>query len=80
MRTFLLALLSTGIACAQGTPAPAPPLRWESWSVTEPNTVDLSVFNTASRRKGMLNPERTVITMTSGKSDEVLERATIIKQ
>jgi len=28
----------------------------------------------------MLNPERTVITMTSGKSDEVLERATIIKQ
>ena len=27
VRTFLLALLSTGIACAQGTPAPAPPLR-----------------------------------------------------
>ena len=51
-----------------------------SWKVTGPDTVDLSVYNAKTHVKGTLNPERTVITTTSGKSDEVPEKATLIKQ
>ena len=50
-----------------------------SWKVTGPDTVDLSVYNVKTHVKGTLNPERTVITTTSGKSDEKSEMATLIK-
>ena len=63
---------------ADGTSTSSWTPRKGSWRVTGPNAVDLSVMNTASLRKGEVNPERTAITM-KGAPGAVPEVATFVK-